>query len=125
MGYSQMAGSSSLPVSKRRRTSPSHQRAKKQEQEAAERFGGRVSKASGAAYQKADVRTYGVVRVEAKTTKHASFRVTVEMIEKLEADAFGADEIPLLEVELMLGKKKVYVVPDWAVEMLVDATRRT
>jgi Holliday junction resolvase len=119
-----MDGTRKLPVSKRRRVSPSHQRSREQERECAEKFGGKVTKGSGSGYQKADVQAE-LVRVEAKTTKHDSFRVTVDMIEKLEADAFGADVIPMLEIELGLGKKKVYVVPDWAVEMLVDASKKS
>ncbi len=114
-----------LPISKRMRLSASHQRSKAQEAETAQRFGGRVSKQSGAGYQKADVRAYKFVRVENKTTKHASFRVTVDMIEKLEADAFGADEIPLLEVELLLGKKRVFVIPDYAIEAVLDAIKKS
>ena len=95
------------------------ERSRKQERATAERFGGRVQKASGAAYQKADVRAYGLVRVEAKATKHASFRVTEEMVRKLEADCFGADEVPVVEVGLSSGACRVYVVPAAAMELLL------
>lgn len=108
-----------LPKRLRRSQSDSHRRAPKQEQEAAERFGGQVTKGSGSGYQKADVRAYRFVRVEAKTTKHLSFSVTMKMINKLEADTFGADEIPFMEIELGLGEKKVYVFPDWAIELVL------
>lgn len=119
-----MAGTRKLPVSKRRRISPSHNRAKVQEAECAHRFGGKVTKGSGSGYQKGDVHAR-MVRVECKTTKHRSFSVTMDMIDKLEADAFGADVIPMLEVELALGEKKVYVLPDWAVELMLDVTPTT
>jgi len=112
-------------ISKRMRVSESHQRSKRQEQESAQRFGGRVSKASGAAYQKGDVRAYKFVRIENKTTKHRSFRVTIDMIDKLEEDAFGADEIPVLEIELELGKKRVFVIPDYAIELLLNVAKKS
>ena len=108
-----------LKIPKRLRSSESHHQSKEQEKKTAKRFWGKVNKQSGGGYQKADVRSYNLVRVECKTTKHSSFRVTLDMIEKLEEDTFGADEIPCMEIELQLGKKKVYVIPDWAIELIL------
>lgn len=98
-------------------STPSHARAKKQESELATRLGGKVQKGSGCGqYQKGDVKVKRVALIEAKTTKHNSFRVTMETLDKLEADSFGSGVVPVLAVELALGAKKVYVVPDWALE---------
>ncbi len=92
---------------------------KKQEKEIADKVGGKVSKASGASYQKADVRKYGVVRVECKTTSKKSFRVDEKMIDKLEMDCFGANEIPIIIVEILDGKRKVAVIPYYALESIL------
>lgn len=110
-----------LKLPNRLKKSPSHDRSKHQERESAERFGGRVQKGSGCGpyqHNKADVRVTGVVRLEAKTTKHRSFSVTMAMVEKLEEETFGSGELPVIEVELALGKKRVYVVPADQFEML-------
>lgn len=103
--------------------SPAHNRSKVQEREAAKRIGGRVTKGSGSGYEQADVRLRGVVRVECKTTKNKSFSVTGELIEKLEAATFGSGEVPVLQIELELGKHKLLVMPDWALDMIVGAAR--
>ena len=94
---------------------------KKQEKEIADRVGGKVSKASGAFYQKADVRKLGVVRIECKSTSKKSFRVDEKMIDKLEKDCFGANEIPIIAIEILNGKRKVYVIPDYALDLLLRA----
>ena len=112
-----------LPVPKRLRVDKSHRRSPSQEREAAQRFGGHVTRGSGSGWEKADVRVRGIVRIEAKTTKHRSFSVTTAMIDKLEAGTFGSGEVPVIEVELELGRRRVYVVPDWAMDQIVDALK--
>lgn len=98
----------------------SHLRAPKQERQIAASLGGRVTKASGAGdFEKADVRITGVIRVEAKTTKHQSFRVTSEMLNKIEAQALQAGEIPAMAIEIESGARMVYVIPAWAMEGLL------
>jgi Holliday junction resolvase len=92
---------------------------KKQEKEIAGKVKGKVSKASGASYQKADVRKFGIVRLECKSTSKKSFRVDEKMIDKLEKDAFGAGEIPVIAVEILNGKRKVYVIPDYCLDFLL------
>lgn len=136
---SSMSGGS-LPVPKRLRGStPSHARASNQEKQTAGKYGGRLVPGSGGAPKQGrkekgnrshvaeagDVRIPGVARIECKTTKHASFSVTSEMIDKIETATFGADEIPVIEVELELGKKRVYVVPEWAMDLLLDAAKKS
>jgi hypothetical protein len=100
--------------------SPAHARARTQEKGLAQRIGGRTTRGSGSGYEQGDVRLHKVVRVEAKTTRHASFSVTEELIDKLEAAVVGAGEIPILQVELRLGARKVIVMPDWALDWIVD-----
>lgn len=100
---------------------PSHHRSKKQEKELATRIGGRVTLASGALSMKGDVRKPGVVRIEAKTTKHRSFSVTMDMIQKIEDAALPHGEIPVIVVEFHENGRKVkevLVVPSYALEIL-------
>lgn len=102
---------------------PSHARAAQQEKEAARRIGGRRTNGSGCGYEQADVRLKGFVRLECKTTKHASFSVTNELIDKLETAEFGAGEVPIMQIELELGKRKVLVMPDWALDLVTEALK--
>ena len=95
-------------------------RSKVQEAETAKRVGGKVTKASGAgAFEKADVRLKGLVRMELKTTMHKSFSVTEEMIEKVSGQALQAGELPVMEIEINGGKQRVAVMPIWALDMLL------
>jgi len=106
---------------------PSQNRAAKQESETAERIGGAVTHNSGAgAFEKGDIRIKGLVRVEAKTTKRASYSITRELIDKIEGHALQAGEIPaaLIEVSNDDGARECYVVPKWAFEMLIEAVQR-
>ncbi len=83
------------------RGAAAHNRAPVQEREIANRIGGKVTKASGAQMEKGDARIKGLLRVEAKSTSNKSFSVTREMIEKIEAAALGAGEVPYIEIELL------------------------
>ena len=89
----------------------------KQEKEVAEKIKGRRTKGSGAGWTKGDVRSDKFI-VEAKSTKHKSFRITIDLIEKLEADAFGSDKIPIFAIELENGRKKCYVVLEDVIEII-------
>lgn len=102
---------------------PSHARAKVQEQQTAKRVGGRLTKASGALNEKGDVRVKGVCRIENKTTKHDSFSVSVELVEKLENSVAGSDEIPIMQVELRGGSVKFVVIPDLYLDDIVQALK--
>lgn len=111
-----------LIIPKRKKgITPSHTRSRHQESELADRIGGRRTKASGASYEKGDVRAKGFVRIEAKTTKNNSFSVTTELVDKLESAVLGADEIPILHIELGLGTHKVIVMPDYALDYIIEA----
>lgn len=102
----------------------SHRRAVKQEKELARNMRGRLTPASGSREIKGDVRVKGVIRVEAKTTKNKSFSVTSEMIDKIEAAAIGAAEMPIIVVEFNdgFGRKlrEVAVVPMYSLQTLID-----
>lgn len=109
-----------LRIPKRYRISPSHARAKVQEKECAERIGGKITPGSGSKNQKGDVRKWGIVRVENKTTKHKSFSVSTELLEKLDAAVFGTSEIPMFEIELGLGTHRACVLPGYALDLIVE-----
>lgn len=113
-----------LPTPKRLQgQTPSHARARVQEAATAKRIGGRQTRASGAKNEKGDVRLKGFVRIENKTTKAASYGVSMETVQKLEDAVVGAGEVPILQVELQLGAKKFVVMPDWALELVMEALR--
>jgi hypothetical protein len=103
--------------------SNSHRRSRKQESSLAKSLGGRVTAGSGNKDVKGDVRVKGVARIEAKTTKNASFSVTREMINKIETAAANSGEVPALVVEFHDGFQKslqsVAIVPMWALESLI------
>lgn len=108
--------------------SPSHMRAIKQEKEAANRLGGRITPRSGAGDVKGDVRVKGVVRIECKTTKHKSFTVTLDMVRKIEAAAMSGGEVPILLIAFNdeTGKPlgEVAVVPAYLLDELCESRER-
>jgi Holliday junction resolvase len=107
--------------------SNSHRRSKKQERELAGKLGGRLTSASGAKDEKGDVRIKGVVRLEAKTTKNASFSVTREMVDKIETAAVAAGEMPVLVIEFNDGNgrklKELAIMPMYALETLLGGQK--
>jgi hypothetical protein len=113
-----------LPVPKRMQgQSRAHARAPYQERELAKATGGRVTPGSGNKNQKGDVRLKGFVRIECKTTIHASYSVTAATLRKLDDAVVGAGEVPILLVELELGKTKMVVMPEYALELVLEALR--
>lgn len=103
---------------------PSHARSRAQEKETASRFGGKQTPRSGAGYIKGDVRVKGFARIENKTTKHNSYSVSVEDIQKLENAVFGSGEIPFMGIELALGAVKFAVIPDAYLDDLIELIKR-
>jgi hypothetical protein len=100
---------------------PSHARSKKQEKQLAERIGGRTTPGSGSGqYQHGDVKLRKITTIECKTTKHKSFSVTTDLLDKLDAAVFGSGEIPMFEIELELGKRKAVVMTGDALDMIVE-----
>ena len=108
-----------LKLPKRLKTfqTPSHARSPKQERELAGALAGEVTRGSGCGRTKGDVRVKGVLRVEAKTTKHKSFSVTTDMIEKIENAAITEGEVPAIVVELQ-SRVSVAVIPVYVLEMI-------
>lgn len=102
----------------------SYRRSRKQEQALAGRLGGRVTAASGSLQEKGDVRIKGVLRIEAKTTMHKSFSVTMDMIRKIEEAASSGDELPVIAIDFISpqGKvlKSVCVCPLYVLDALKD-----
>jgi hypothetical protein len=60
--------------------------------------GAREVARSGAGTTKGDVRVHKIARIEAKLTSADSFRVTKEMLEKINNAALCSDEIPVIIV---------------------------
>jgi hypothetical protein len=102
---------------------PSHARSKVQEKGLATRIGGSVVKGSGSGDERGDVRLRKIIRIEAKTTAAKSFQLTVDIVRKLESAIVGTGEIPVIQVELMGGAHRLLVMPDYAMELLLDAAR--
>lgn len=113
-----------LPKRLRGRKTVSHNHAPKQEKRLALVLGGKVTKASGASYEKGDVRVKGVVRVEAKCTTKKSFPVTRDMLDKIETAAIASGEMPVMVIEFLDPKGKVEktlaVIPMYALESLIS-----
>ena len=101
---------------------PSYRRSRKQEKELATKLGGRRTSASGSGDEKGDIRLKGVLRVEAKTTKHRSFSVTLAMIKQIEDASLACSEMPAIVVEFLdeQGRplKEVAVVPTYVLDLL-------
>lgn len=108
----------------KKRGNSSYRRSKKQEKEIATRIGGRRTAASGAKDEKGDVRKKGVLRIEAKTTKHKSFSVTLEMIEKIEEAALSCNELPAIIIEFNDGRgrklKEIAIIPSYVLGELCE-----
>lgn len=103
--------------------SKAHARAPVQEKKLAKTTGGKVTRGSGNQVEKGDVRLRGFARIEAKTTVHASYSVTAKTLQKLNDAVVGAGEVPALVVELELGKHTFVVLPEYALEMILEALR--
>ena len=73
----------------------------KLEKNLAKRTKGYRTAGSGNKKEKGDVRVRGIARIEHKATQHASFRVTKEMLDKIENAGRGCDEIPILVVDFL------------------------
>ncbi len=102
----------------------SHKRSGKQERELAKRTGGRLTPASGSGVVKGDVRVKGKIRIEAKTTKHKSFAVSLAMFQRLEESALSTGEMPVIVVEFITPDGKpiaeLAVVPTYVLDGLVQ-----
>lgn len=111
-----------LRIAKHKKQSLSHFHSREQERSHLNRNGAKLVPRSGAGDIKGDVRVKGKLRLECKTTNKDSFRVTREMIQKIEDAALGSAELPVIEVEFVdqWGKpqSKVCVVPAWVIDLI-------
>ncbi|QXN71135.1 holliday junction resolvase [Rhodobacter phage RcDurkin] len=102
---------------------PAYRASRGLEKKLAIRVGGKVTPGSGNKTTKGDVRKTGIARLEHKATCHASFRVTREMIDKIEGAAVGCGEIPAIVVELLDAEGKpslaIACIPLSALEELI------
>lgn len=73
----------------------------KLEKNLAKRTKGYRTAGSGNKLEKGDVRVKGVARIEHKGTQAASFRVTKDMLDKIELAGRGCDEIPVFVVDFL------------------------
>jgi hypothetical protein len=107
---------------RRKNLTNSHRRAPKQEKSLAVLLQAKTVAGSGCGVVKGDVRKRGIIRVEAKTTKHASFTLTLQALAKIEEAAVHAAEIPAMLIEFTDGYgrviKEVAVVPKYILEEL-------
>ena len=110
------------PKSLKGKNSPAHVRSPQQEQELADRVGGRTTPGSGCGREKGDVRVKASARIEAKTTSNKSFSLTKKLAETLEQEAMTCDEVPFFEIEFLEDGKPVQglcVFPKWALDQLL------
>lgn len=103
--------------------SKAHERSPQQEEEAAQRIGGKVVKGSGSGPERGDVRLKGVLRLEVKCTSHKSFSVTREMVRKIEDAALASSEMPAIEIEFLTKdgevESRLLVLPSYALDKLL------
>lgn len=112
-----------LRLPRDRRRSCAHERSPRQERELSSRLGGEVVRGSGCGSRKGDVRVKGRVLIECKVTTKGSFRVTKGMIDKIEAEAMGQAELPVVQIEFQDPDSRrithrVCVVPEYVLELL-------
>lgn len=88
-------------IEKAGKQSKAYRASKGLERKAAKRVKGYTTSGSGNQREKGDIRKRGIVRIEHKATQHASFRVTKEMLEKIEYAARGCDELPVIVVDFL------------------------
>ena len=111
-------------VAKRGQITNSHKRAPKQEKAWAKKLNGSQTPASGSREVKGDVQVKRLLRLEAKTTKNASFSVTLDMVRKIEAAALQSGEMPAIVVEFTDGHGRVLgelaVVPTYVLQDICE-----
>lgn len=102
---------------------PAYRRAPKQEKETTERIGGRAIPASGSRFRKADTEKPDIVRIECKSTRHDSFRVTRNMMQIVQEAGMLEGQVPAIQVEFVDNDSNVldcyYVMKRRDVEHLI------
>lgn len=110
-----------FPKAKKGKQSKSHEYAVYQEKNLANKLGGNETKRSGAGDIKGDVRIRGKYRVECKCTKHKSYGISLDLIEKIQEEALSTGEIPLFQIDFIddRGKKiqGIYIIPEGFIDL--------
>lgn len=110
-----------FPKAKKGKQSKSHEYAVYQERDLANKLGGHETKRSGAGDIKGDVRIKGKYRIECKCTKHKSYSITRELVEKIQEEALSTGEIPLFQIDFINEKGRklqgIYIVPEGFIEL--------
>lgn len=88
-------------LAQKSKQSPAYHASAGLEKKLAKKAGGYRTAGSGNKKEKGDVRVSGVTRIEHKGTQHDSFRVTKDMLEKLELAGRGCDEVPIFVVDFL------------------------
>lgn len=114
-------------LERKRKQSVAYHASAKLEQSLAKSVKGHRTAGSGNKTTKGDVRKNGVCRIEHKATAKGSFRVTIEMLEKIELAARGCDEIPIIIVDFLDDRgrtfqKEIAILPWSDLKDLLDAT---
>lgn len=108
-----------------RHSEPAKNKSPIQERSIAQRLNAKTTKASGSQDEKGDVRLKGVIRLEAKCTRKDSFRVTKDMLRKIEEAALASGELPVIEVEFINDKAETLytcsILPTYAFDTLVTS----
>jgi hypothetical protein len=96
--------------------SPAYHASAGLEKKLATRTGGYRTAGSGNKLTKGDVQKHGIFRIEHKATGAGSFRVTGEMLEKIELAGRGCDEIPIMVIDFLDDRgrshsKEIAVLP--------------
>lgn len=104
-----------IPKSKQQKPHIAQRHAATQEKRVAASLGAKPTKGSGCGDERGDSRRKGIIRVENKcTTSQKGFRVTVEIIEKIENAALQSGEVPAIEVEF-IDKETGAILHEWAI----------
>lgn len=90
-----------IPVPKRRRADAAKTHSAKQEKTVARLIRGFRTPGSGSGRQKGDAVKAGVIRVEAKATSKASYRLKLDDLKKIEDHSVLNGEIPCFTVDFL------------------------
>lgn len=88
-------------LEKKGKQSKAYRASPRLEKKLAKKTKGYTTTGSGNKKEKGDVRVRGIARMEHKATQAASFRVTKEMLDKIELAGRGCDELPVLVVDFL------------------------
>jgi len=99
----------------------------RQEERVAKDIGGKLIKGSGCGTTRGDSRKDKIIRIENKATTKKSFRLTTEIVEKIENAALAAGEIPAIQIEFINLKgtieHSICIVPTYILNFLIESRK--